>query len=180
MAPPRSVLERHSDTTSDGGLADRATQNSDAGDADLHRGKKSSRLSRQLQRSHGAALAGLYQLNQPGATRTDHRDLGHGEHTADEYRLCRSEIPPPGPPTTVSTSGRAPNLGPWVTSRMSGRNPARDSPSARCPRVVAYTSSPASRQTRATRSPRYPQPTTSLRTCPLFTLICRRVPQARS
>ena len=68
--------------------------------------------------------------------------------------------------TTVSTTGRGPNADPWVTSIFSGRSPALDSASALCPRVVAYTSSPASRQHRATRSPRYPQPTTSLRTLP--------------
>lgn len=77
-------IYRCAEATRDGRFADRAIQDADAGDADLHAGEKSSWFGRERERVPRISAAGLRHLEQARAPRTHDGNLGHREDAVQQ------------------------------------------------------------------------------------------------
>lgn len=73
------------------GAAERAGQDADQGDADLHRGQKAPRIFRQLQRPAGAAVARMLQRLQARAPRRHHGHFGQGQQPVEHNQADNNQ-----------------------------------------------------------------------------------------
>ena len=93
------------------GAAEGAGDDADQGDADLHRREHAAGVARERQRQAGAAAALARQRLQPGRSRRDHGDLGHGEEAVQQHQRQNDGDLEQGHGPLPSASGRCADPG---------------------------------------------------------------------